>query len=183
MLGLVNCNVILLRSSETQFECLASWREGRNSFLVGKMEHSHINKDEERFRCIMWDQELDQEGEMVTYMSISGEASCNGLYSSREGQTLVLRAGGVTSVTESGRSSLDIFSQQRQFVFSSVLAQTRQSVAKFGHETKTGNQPEPGQWWMNKYPNCNSLLFFSSKQTQSLPAPFCLRGISHLVSS
>ena len=142
----MNCNVILLRSSETQFECLASWREGRNNFLVGKMEHSHINKDEERFRCIMWDQELDQEGEMITYMSISGEASCNGLYSSREGQTLVLRAGGVSSGAESSPwSYLDIFSQQRQFVFSSVLAETRQSVAKFGHETKTGNQPKPGQ--------------------------------------
>ena len=144
----MNCNVILLRSSETQFECLASWREGRNNFLVGKMEHSHINKDEERFRCIMWDQERDQEGEMITYMSISGEASCNGLYSSREGQTLVLRAGGVAvpgSQSVGGQIYLDIFSQQRQFVFSAVLAATRQSLAKFGPETKTGNQPEPGQ--------------------------------------
>ena len=95
----------------------------------------------------MWDQELDQEGEMITYMSISGEASCNGLYSSREGQTLVLRAGGASlTLTESTVIfSHDIFSQQRQFVFSSVLAQTRQSVAKFGPQTKTGNQPEPGQ--------------------------------------
>ena len=109
MFGLVNCNVILLRSSETQFECLASWREGRNNFLVGKMEHSHINKDEERFRCIMWDQELDQEGDMVTYLSISGEASCNGLYSSREGQTLVLRAGG-TPVVPGSQWYLWVFS-------------------------------------------------------------------------
>ena len=108
----MNCNVILLRlsvSSETQFECLASWREGRNNFLVGKMEHSHINKDEERFRCIMWDQERDQEGEMITYMSISGEASCNGLYSSREGQTLVLRAG-ATSVVPISQWYLWVFS-------------------------------------------------------------------------
>ena len=27
-----------------QFECLASWREGRNNFLVVKMEHGHITK-------------------------------------------------------------------------------------------------------------------------------------------
>ena len=27
-----------------QFECLASWREGRNNFLVVKMEHGHISK-------------------------------------------------------------------------------------------------------------------------------------------
>ena len=56
------------------------------------MEHTHISKDEERFRCIMWSQEADGE-EMITYMSLSGEASCNGLYSSREGHTLVLRPG------------------------------------------------------------------------------------------
>ena len=84
--------MILLRSSETQFECLASWREGRNNFLVGKMEHSHISKDEERFRCILWSQEL-VEGEMKTFMSLSGDASCNGLYSSREGQVLVVSPG------------------------------------------------------------------------------------------
>ena len=117
-----------------QFECLASWREGRNNFLVVKMEHGHISKvgkimkigtvhkiqtfffqDEERFRCILWEtdgarippdpygfvpdnvrmtpQHQNDSGEATTFMSLSGDASCNGLYSSKEGQTLVLEPG------------------------------------------------------------------------------------------
>lgn len=77
---------------DTQFECLASWKEGRNNFLVVKMEHSHLSKDEERFRCIMWEtvKGSSKQGEQLTYMALSGDASCNGLYSTREGQTLVL---------------------------------------------------------------------------------------------
>jgi len=100
---------------DMQFECLASWREGRNNFLVVKMEHGHISKDEERFRCILWEtdgarippdpygfvpdnqvrsvhpRDNDTDDEVTTFMSLSGDASCNGLYSSKEGQTLVLR--------------------------------------------------------------------------------------------
>ena len=120
-----------------QFECLASWREGRNNFLVVKMEHGHISKvgentkirrviktlhlnivqDEERFRCILWEtdgarippdpygfvpdnqvrsaqpHDNDTDDGVTTFMSLSGDASCNGLYSSKEGQTLVLRPG------------------------------------------------------------------------------------------
>ena len=64
---------------ETQFECLAGWREGRHSFLVGKMENSHITVDEDKYRCIMWEKAVE-EGETKIYLSISGDASCNGLF-------------------------------------------------------------------------------------------------------
>eukprot|EP00090_Calanus_glacialis_P012271 TRINITY_DN20758_c0_g1_i5.p1 TRINITY_DN20758_c0_g1~~TRINITY_DN20758_c0_g1_i5.p1 ORF type:complete len:549 (-),score=86.66 TRINITY_DN20758_c0_g1_i5:291-1937(-) len=74
---------------ETQFECLAGWREGRHSFLVGKMENSHITVDEDKYRCIMWEKAVE-EGETKIYLSISGDASCNGLFSTREGRALVL---------------------------------------------------------------------------------------------
>ena len=73
-------------------------------------------QDEERFRCILWEtdgarippdpygfvpdnvrsvQPRDNvtDDEVTTFMSLSGDASCNGLYSSKEGQTLVLRPG------------------------------------------------------------------------------------------
>jgi len=83
-------NVPGTEMKDTQFECLASWKEGRNNYLVVKMEHSHISKDEERFRCILWDTRIKENGDQVTYMSMSGDASCNGLYSSQDGQTLVL---------------------------------------------------------------------------------------------
>ena len=72
-------------------------------------------QDEERFRCILWEtdgarippdpygfvpdnvrmtpQHQNDSGEVTTFMSLSGDASCNGLYSSKEGQTLVLEPG------------------------------------------------------------------------------------------
>jgi len=74
---------------ETQFECLAGWREGRHGYIVGKMENSHITVDEDKYRCIMWEK-LDEEGESKIYLSISEDASCNGLFSTREGRALVL---------------------------------------------------------------------------------------------
>jgi hypothetical protein len=77
---------------ETQFECLAGWREGRHSFLVGKMENSHITVDEDKYRCIMWEKVVE-EGETKIYLSISGDASCNGLFSTREGRALVIYPG------------------------------------------------------------------------------------------
>ena len=77
--------------------------------------HQNILQDEERFRCILWEtdgvrippnpygfvpdnvrslQHQDNDtGEVTTFMSLSGDASCNGLYSSKEGQTLVLNPG------------------------------------------------------------------------------------------
>ena len=38
-------------------------------------------------------QHQNDSGEATTFMSLSGDASCNGLYSSKEGQTLVLEPG------------------------------------------------------------------------------------------
>jgi len=81
-----------VRGSEmknTQFECLASWREGRYSFLVGRMEDAHTNMDEDRYRCIMWERGKEK-GAPAIFLSISGDASCNGLFSTREGRALVL---------------------------------------------------------------------------------------------
>lgn len=81
-----------VRGSEmknSQFECLASWREGRYSFLVGRMEDAHTNTDEDRYRCIMWERGKEK-GVPAIFLSISGDASCNGLFSTREGRALVL---------------------------------------------------------------------------------------------
>ena len=56
------------------------------------MEHSHITMDEDRYRCIMWEKVVEEE-ETKIYLSISGDASCNGLFSTREGRALVLYQG------------------------------------------------------------------------------------------
>ena len=56
------------------------------------MENSHIAVDEDRYRCIMWEKAVE-EGETKIYLSISGDASCNGLFSTREGHALVFYPG------------------------------------------------------------------------------------------
>jgi len=86
-------NVLGSEMKNTQFECLASWREGRYSFLVGRMEDAHTSMDEDRYRCIMWERTAEG-GQSRTFLSVSGDASCNGLYSTREGRALVLYGGG-----------------------------------------------------------------------------------------
>lgn len=85
-------NVLGSEMKNTQFECLASWREGRYSYLVGRMEDAHTSLDEDRYRCVMWERVVE-EGEHRTFLSISGDASCNGLFSTREGRALVLYPG------------------------------------------------------------------------------------------
>ena len=78
--------------TETQLECLAGWREGRHRYLVVKMEDNHRTVDEDKYRCIMWDQVVE-EGEARIFLSISQDASCNSLFSTREGRALVLYPG------------------------------------------------------------------------------------------
>ena len=56
------------------------------------MEHLHITMDEDRYRCIMWEKVVE-DGKTKIYLSISGDASCNGLFSTREGRALVLYQG------------------------------------------------------------------------------------------
>ena len=84
---LLTCSV-----PDTQLECLAGWREGRHRYLVVKMEDNHRTVDEDKYRCIMWDQ-VEEEGETKIFLSISQDASCNSLFSTREGRALVLYPG------------------------------------------------------------------------------------------
>ena len=114
----------------------------------------------------MWDQERDQEGEMITYMSISGEASCNGLYSSREGQTLVLRAGG-TPVVPVSQWYLWVFSVNKDSLCS-LPSWLRHGKVWQSLDLKLKLEISQSQV-SDEYPGCNSLLLFSSNQTQSAP--------------
>ena len=105
---------------------------------------------------------------MITYMSISGEASCNGLYSSREGQTLVLRAGGASlTLTESAVIFLCIFSVNKDSLCS-LPSWLRHGKVWQSLDLKLKLEISQSQV-SDEYPNCNSLLLFSSNQTQSAP--------------
>ena len=53
------------------------------------MEDGHAAVDEDKYRCIMWEKSVE-EGENKIFLSMSEDASCNGLFSTQEGRTLIL---------------------------------------------------------------------------------------------
>ncbi len=75
-------------------ECQASWKDGTSHFLVGKMNHTHASSDEDRFRCFVYELINPLLPSQGLWMAESGDATCNGLYSPREGpRTLKLWRG------------------------------------------------------------------------------------------
>ena len=87
--------------SESRLECIASWREGNHNFLTVKVEGRHraTSVDEDKFRCAKWETVLEGDGQSKIYLTISEDASCNGLFSTKEGRALVLSRGIITAVT------------------------------------------------------------------------------------
>ncbi|GFV56281.1 uncharacterized protein TNCV_106371 [Trichonephila clavipes] len=70
-----------LRSAE-ELVCLATWKEGSNRYLVGKLEHRVAKADEDKFRCFVYEQTEDGNGYLVAQ---SGDATCDGLFTPLEG--------------------------------------------------------------------------------------------------
>lgn len=77
-------------SAVEELQCLAIWKEGSSRYLVGKMEHSHVSSNEDRYRCFVYEKvtpsvKSDSESEAVFRVAQSGDATCNGLFSPMEG--------------------------------------------------------------------------------------------------
>ncbi|XP_055355805.1 uncharacterized protein LOC129601103, partial [Paramacrobiotus metropolitanus] len=69
-----------------KLECLGSWRNGENWYLIGRITHTMANSNEEIFRCFMY--KMTDSG---VQLAQSADATCNALYSPQEGpQTLTL---------------------------------------------------------------------------------------------
>ena len=68
---------------EEELVCLGSWKEGRARYLVGKINHTHANMDEDRYRCFMSDRE--KKDAVKWNLAQSGDATCQGLNSATEG--------------------------------------------------------------------------------------------------
>ena len=94
---------------------MATWKEGSNRYLVGRLNHDHASSNEDRYRCFVYeradqsvqgnlnratgmgletsDQEVSMsngpvtEGSSVEIYNVaqSGDATCNGLSSPMEG--------------------------------------------------------------------------------------------------
>ena len=67
-----------------------------------KIEEKHTKVDEERYKCVLWEQNGVNSGNYS--LSLSEDASCNGLYSTEEGLLMEIykgnTEGGVMSCKE-----------------------------------------------------------------------------------
>ena len=77
-----------------ELECHATWRDGSAHYLVGKMSHLHATSDEDKFRCFMFEYANPLVPAEGVHLAQSGDATCNGVFSPKEGpRTLKLEKG------------------------------------------------------------------------------------------
>ena len=85
---------ILIFSAE-EIECHANWRDGSFYYLVAKIHHAHVMSDEEKYRCFIYAfTNSKNKSSSEIQLAQSGDATCNGLLSPRDGsRTLTLSIG------------------------------------------------------------------------------------------
>jgi len=73
--------------SVEELVCLASWKDGSTRYLVGKLHHAMAHSDEDRYRCFVYERSQGQGRERRSTFDVaqSGDATCNGLLSAKEG--------------------------------------------------------------------------------------------------
>ncbi|CAG0920497.1 unnamed protein product [Notodromas monacha] len=83
------CHSVRSESSEEELECLATWKDGSKTYLVGRMQQSSSSSsiaaaaaDKDAFRCFLFDR--DKAGHVV-HLAQSGDASCSGVLSATDG--------------------------------------------------------------------------------------------------
>lgn len=77
-------DVLGTESSVEELVCLATWKDGSNRYLVGKLQSSVATTDEDRYRCFVY-RHIQGGKEMVYDVAQSGDATCNGVPSATEG--------------------------------------------------------------------------------------------------
>ena len=77
-----------------EIECHANWRDGSFHYLVAKIHHAHVMSDEEKYRCFIYAFTSKNKSSSDIQLAQSGDATCNGLLSPRDGsRTLTLSIG------------------------------------------------------------------------------------------
>jgi hypothetical protein len=81
--------------SAEELECQAVWKDGAFHYMVARLWHAHAATDEDKFRCFVLDHVANANATApVLHMAQSGDATCNGLTSPREGsRTLTFTRG------------------------------------------------------------------------------------------
>ncbi|XP_063611783.1 uncharacterized protein LOC134785377 [Penaeus indicus] len=72
-------------SSVQEVECIGHWKEGSTRYFVGRLEGRRA--DEDRYRCFAWERAREVEGRVDYHMALSGDATCNGVFSAHDGST------------------------------------------------------------------------------------------------
>lgn len=80
--------------SEEELVCLGSWKDGTDHYFAGKINHSHVSTNEDRYRCFMYekarhdhfapDSEDDEDTEPLWRLTMSNDAACQSLNSVRD---------------------------------------------------------------------------------------------------
>ena len=88
--------------------CLGVWKDGSNHYLAGKINHKHATKDEDRYRCFIYEKPSHRKNMHVPFalgstgdhdanvwhLAVSADATCQGLVSAYEGgKTMKLKKG------------------------------------------------------------------------------------------
>ena len=79
--------IIVFCFSVEELVCLATWKDGSTWYLVGKLHHAMAQSDEDRYRCFVYERSQGQGRERRSTYDVaqSGDATCNGLLSAKEG--------------------------------------------------------------------------------------------------
>ena len=91
------CPCFIVIAAE-EIECRASWKDGSLYYLVAKIHHAHALTDEEKYRCFVYEfTNKRNKSSSGIQLAMSGDATCNGLLSPRDGsRTLSLSIGKYT---------------------------------------------------------------------------------------
>ncbi|KAK2188711.1 hypothetical protein NP493_124g02009 [Ridgeia piscesae] len=73
-----------LNGQDAQLECLATWKDGSDTYMYGRFTGRRLLNKEETYRCFQY----ELYGSDV-YMAMSADASCRGLRSSRAGPLIL----------------------------------------------------------------------------------------------
>lgn len=74
---------------------------------MGRLEGRRA--DEDRYRCFAWERAREADSRVDYHMALSGDATCNGVFSAHDGSTTLKIKKGKGKGVERGRSCLVLF--------------------------------------------------------------------------
>ncbi|XP_018304767.1 uncharacterized protein [Mycetomoellerius zeteki] len=82
-------DVVGTESNTEELQCLASWNDGRNKYLVGTLKERSALNDAKTYRCFLYEEKSHHQGKMIYLLAQSGDPTCNGLTTVSEGSPTI----------------------------------------------------------------------------------------------